>query len=173
MVHGPRSHLDSRVRFDAFAKSIVVLNDLAVHVVISSYNEMLYSTPSIPACPGGTYGANCQHECKCSNHGECDPVSGACTCLPGWHGERCQHACGAGAFGRGCGQQCRCKHGAECRRADGFCYCTAGYMGTYCGESEYTLLLLFGDLGLTLIMYWRGLIRLLLIELSNRMAMVV
>lgn len=35
-------------------------------------------------CPTGTHGAMCKSECRCQNGGSCDPVTGECTCTPGW-----------------------------------------------------------------------------------------
>ena len=92
---------------------------------------------SSPACPAGTYGSGCQHACTCLHHGECDPVTGTCSCRPGYHGDRCQFVCPAGQYGRHCEEQCLCQNGAPCRKSDGFCSCPPGFMGTYCGESKY------------------------------------
>lgn len=37
-------------------------------------------------CPNGTYGSECASTCKCKNGATCDPVTGACTCAPGYKG---------------------------------------------------------------------------------------
>ena len=34
-------------------------------------------------CPPETWGPNCQRECDCSGHGQCDPNSGHCICATG------------------------------------------------------------------------------------------
>lgn len=41
-------------------------------------------------CQPGTYGLNCNQVCQCSeaNH-LCHPVTGACYCAPGYHGDKC------------------------------------------------------------------------------------
>ena len=38
------------------------------------------------ACPPGKWGEDCGNECPCLNGANCDPLSGDCTCTPGWHG---------------------------------------------------------------------------------------
>ena len=37
-------------------------------------------------CPYRTYGQGCKERCNCQNGGNCDHISGACTCTPGWRG---------------------------------------------------------------------------------------
>jgi hypothetical protein len=37
-------------------------------------------------CAYGTYGQNCLERCKCQNGGNCDHISGACSCPAGWKG---------------------------------------------------------------------------------------
>ena len=44
-------------------------------------------TISISACPPGKWGEDCGNECPCLNGAQCDPLSGDCTCTPGWHGK--------------------------------------------------------------------------------------
>ena len=45
------------------------------------------------ACPAGTWGPSCENKCPCMNGASCDPMSGACTCPPGWRGDKCQTTC--------------------------------------------------------------------------------
>ncbi len=47
----------------------------------------------ISACPAGTWGPSCENKCPCMNGASCDPMSGACTCPPGWIGDKCQTTC--------------------------------------------------------------------------------
>ena len=44
----------------------------------------------ISACPAGTYGENCALMCGTCVHGECDTVSGSCSCQSGWQGNNCE-----------------------------------------------------------------------------------
>lgn len=49
--------------------------------MISNHRFYLFS-----ACPPGKWGDDCGNECPCLNGAQCDPLSGDCTCTPGWHG---------------------------------------------------------------------------------------
>lgn len=48
------------------------------------------------ACPSGRFGQGCQMKCVCENNARCDPVSGRCTCAPGWTGHNCRKGNSAG-----------------------------------------------------------------------------
>lgn len=39
-------------------------------------------------CAQGFHGPNCSQECLCHNGGLCNPLTGQCTCAPGYTGER-------------------------------------------------------------------------------------
>ncbi|XP_070547283.1 multiple epidermal growth factor-like domains protein 10 [Ptychodera flava] len=41
-------------------------------------------------CPDNSYGGNCLYQCSCANDGECDHVSGNCTCKDSYSGTNCQ-----------------------------------------------------------------------------------
>ncbi|KAG7226079.1 hypothetical protein INR49_018689 [Caranx melampygus] len=41
-------------------------------------------------CANGTYGPGCVQQCQCQNGADCDHVSGACTCSPGYAGTFCE-----------------------------------------------------------------------------------
>ena len=66
------------------------------------------------------------------------PVTGACVCIPGYHGKHCEFACSNDTYGVGCAEQCQCENSDRCRKNDGFCYCKPGFMGTFCSEGEKT-----------------------------------
>ena len=63
-----------------------------------------------PVCPVGTYGLNCASQCVCENGGECDPVTGVCLCMPGFHGYKCQDECEDGKYGVQCQEECQCRN---------------------------------------------------------------
>ena len=44
----------------------------------------------VSACPVGWFGQGCQLKCVCENNAHCHPVTGRCTCAPGWTGHSCR-----------------------------------------------------------------------------------
>lgn len=45
----------------------------------------------ILACPAAMFGNNCSQLCQCSgDHEQCHPVTGNCSCLPGYYGTSCE-----------------------------------------------------------------------------------
>lgn len=58
----------------------------------------------------------------------CHPVTGACTCQPGWSGHFCNESCPAGYYGNGCQLPCTCQNGADCHSITGGCTCAPGFM---------------------------------------------
>lgn len=58
----------------------------------------------------------------------CHPVTGACTCQPGWSGRQCNESCPAGYYGDGCRLPCPCQNGADCHSVTGSCTCAPGFM---------------------------------------------
>ena len=58
----------------------------------------------------------------------CHPVTGACTCQPGWSGHHCNESCPAGYYGDGCQLPCTCQNGANCHSVTGSCTCAPGFM---------------------------------------------
>lgn len=88
-------------------------------------------------CPSGYYGPGCVQKCHCENGGECNHITGACQCMPGWIGPNCNTACMNNYYGFNCTQMCRCQNNATCRKNDGLCICRAGWMGSRCEEGIY------------------------------------
>jgi len=41
-------------------------------------------------CGVGYFGFQCGQLCGCENNAMCNPVTGACTCEPGWSGPLCK-----------------------------------------------------------------------------------
>ena len=62
-------------------------------------------------CEPGRWGPGCQRTCPCQHGATCDPVSGACTCAPGYHGPLCATRCDEGRYGLHCAETCRCQNG--------------------------------------------------------------
>uniref|UniRef100_A0A3Q2SQ93 EGF-like and EMI domain containing 1 n=1 Tax=Fundulus heteroclitus TaxID=8078 RepID=A0A3Q2SQ93_FUNHE len=87
------------------------------------------------ACLVGTFGQNCSQLCRCSGPQEqCDPVTGKCSCSPGYYGPRCELRCRAGSFGPDCKSRCTCVNGGRCDFRTGTCYCPPGYIGADCSS---------------------------------------
>nr|XP_009935964.1 PREDICTED: multiple epidermal growth factor-like domains protein 6 [Opisthocomus hoazin] len=80
----------------------------------------------------GWFGPACQLSCSCGNDGHCHPVTGTCSCAPGWTGQHCQRECPEGWFGLSCRHQCQCENGAACDHVSGACTCSPGWRGTFC-----------------------------------------
>lgn len=115
------------------------------------------------ACPADTFGVNCSHRCRCSADRElCHPVTGKCSCGPGYYGPRCElresavhvtvssdankrllylftglsAGCRAGTFGPNCRSRCSCLNGGRCDFRTGTCHCPPGFIGADCGSGE-------------------------------------
>ncbi|XP_064434107.1 scavenger receptor class F member 2 isoform X4 [Mirounga angustirostris] len=71
-------------------------------------------------CHARRWGARCEHACQCQ-HGVCHPRSGACRCEPGWWGAQCASAC-------------YCSATSRCDPQTGACLCQAGWWGRSCNN---------------------------------------
>ncbi|XP_042818545.1 scavenger receptor class F member 2 isoform X1 [Panthera tigris] len=71
-------------------------------------------------CHARRWGARCEHACQCQ-HGVCHPRSGACRCEPGWWGAQCASAC-------------YCSATSRCDPQTGACLCHAGWWGRSCNN---------------------------------------
>ena len=87
-----------------------------------------------PACPDGRWGVGCNQVCACLHNASCDPVSGACTCSPGWRGDHCEKPCPQGQYGLDCKESCKCENGVSCDTESGSCTCQSGWMGALCDQ---------------------------------------
>uniref|UniRef100_A0A8C6QUS7 Scavenger receptor class F, member 2 n=1 Tax=Nannospalax galili TaxID=1026970 RepID=A0A8C6QUS7_NANGA len=74
-------------------------------------------------CPRQFWGPDCKERCSCHPHGQCEDVTGQCTCHARRWGERCEHAC-------------QCQHGT-CHPRSGACRCEPGWWGTQCASACY------------------------------------
>ncbi|KAF3830630.1 hypothetical protein GH733_004449 [Mirounga leonina] len=63
----------------------------------------------------------------------CHPVTGVCTCQPGWSGHDCNESCPTGSYGNGCRLPCTCQNGADCHSITGSCTCAPGFMVRWAG----------------------------------------
>ena len=86
------------------------------------------------ACPEGRWGSGCNQMCACLHNASCDPVSGACTCQPGWQGSHCEKPCPEGQYGLDCKESCKCENGVSCDTESGSCTCQPGWMGALCDQ---------------------------------------
>lgn len=59
--------------------------------------------------------------------GSCHPMSGECSCKPGWSGLYCNETCSPGFYGESCQQICSCQNGADCDSVTGKCTCAPGF----------------------------------------------
>ncbi|KAK1329203.1 hypothetical protein QTO34_011383 [Cnephaeus nilssonii] len=87
-------------------------------------------------CPEGFYGLSCQLPCTCDpEHSlSCHPMSGECSCQPGWAGLHCNESCPRDTHGPGCREHCLCLHGGLCQPDSGLCRCAPGYTGPHCAS---------------------------------------
>lgn len=53
-------------------------------------SSVLLSGCSLPGCPPGFHGTDCQQHCDCAHGAACDPATGHCHCPVGLRGHRCQ-----------------------------------------------------------------------------------
>ena len=81
------------------------------------------------SCPPGKWGEDCGNDCPCLNGAQCNPLTGECTCTPGWHGQQCNIKCPYRTYGQGCKERCNCQNGGNCDHISGACTCTPGWRG--------------------------------------------
>uniref|UniRef100_I3MJ27 Scavenger receptor class F member 2 n=1 Tax=Ictidomys tridecemlineatus TaxID=43179 RepID=I3MJ27_ICTTR len=74
-------------------------------------------------CPRQFWGPDCKERCSCHPHGQCEDVTGQCTCHARRWGARCEHAC-------------QCQHGT-CHPRSGACRCEPGWWGSQCASACY------------------------------------
>ncbi|XP_064870671.1 multiple epidermal growth factor-like domains protein 11, partial [Oncorhynchus nerka] len=88
-----------------------------------------------PGCSSGFFGTDCSEVCRCQNGGDCDHITGQCSCRTGFIGHSCELKCRPGTFGYGCQQLCVCMNNATCDYVTGTCYCSIGYKGIRCDQA--------------------------------------
>ncbi|XP_072839574.2 scavenger receptor class F member 2 isoform X1 [Pogona vitticeps] len=74
-------------------------------------------------CPRQFWGPDCKELCRCHPNGQCEDVTGQCTCNPNRWGPKCENAC-------------LCKHG-KCDQKTGKCTCEPNWWGPQCASTCY------------------------------------
>ncbi|NXV70814.1 MEGF6 protein, partial [Atlantisia rogersi] len=63
----------------------------------------------------------------------CHPITGECTCPPGWTGHGCKHPCSISRWGQRCENTCVCNNSdGSCDPVTGSCFCEPGFTGKHC-----------------------------------------
>lgn len=99
-------------------------------------------------CPAQFWGPDCKGKCHCYPNGQCDDLTGECTCNHNRWGPNCEHAClcqkgkcdqdtgkctcHPGAWGLQCNNNCYCSINSVCDSMTGRCICNPGWMGRNC-----------------------------------------
>ncbi|XP_078245809.1 uncharacterized protein LOC110085536 isoform X2 [Pogona vitticeps] len=77
---------------------------------------------------------NCLLQCSCNSDAPCSPITGECSCPPGWIGRDCKQPCPEKHYGEDCSQSCNCKNGAVCHHVTGVCACAVRWRGLFYEE---------------------------------------
>lgn len=85
------------------------------------------AAPRSPGARGGAGGARTRSDGAARSRRSCHPMSGECSCLPGWAGLHCNESCPQDTHGPGCQEHCLCLHGGVCQPDSGRCSCAPGY----------------------------------------------
>lgn len=101
-------------------------------------------------CPSQFWGPDCKGKCTCFPNGQCDDVTGKCTCNHNRWGPNCEHAClcqngkcdqetgrcscHPGFFGTACASTCYCSINSVCDQTNGRCLCNPGWSGRNCAN---------------------------------------
>src|SRR6218665_878137 len=87
-------------------------------------------------CNENHFGIECRQTCLCSNNGTCDPMTGSCSCPPGWTGATCGQPCPTGYYGNNCSSSCSCRNRGDCDHGTGACRCPPGHIREYCEQAN-------------------------------------
>ncbi|KAM6931440.1 scavenger receptor class F member 2 [Xenentodon cancila] len=99
-------------------------------------------------CPAQFWGPDCKGKCHCYPNGQCNDVTGECTCNHNRWGPNCENAClcqkgkcdqqtgkctcHPGIWGPQCNNNCYCSINSMCDPMTGRCLCNSGWMGRNC-----------------------------------------
>uniref|UniRef100_H3DDT1 Scavenger receptor class F member 2 n=1 Tax=Tetraodon nigroviridis TaxID=99883 RepID=H3DDT1_TETNG len=100
-------------------------------------------------CPAQFWGPDCKGKCNCYPNGQCDDLTGKCTCNHNRWGPNCENAClcqkgkcdqetgkctcHPGIWGPQCNNNCYCSVNSICDAMTGRCLCSPGWTGRNCG----------------------------------------
>ncbi|KAJ7424795.1 hypothetical protein WISP_26615 [Willisornis vidua] len=87
------------------------------------------SRDSCVQCDEQSWGPGCRQSCNCHHGAPCDPLTGVCSCPPGFVDPLCHQPCPPGTYGQGCHLPCPCHHQAPCNASTGACLCPPGLTG--------------------------------------------
>lgn len=99
-------------------------------------------------CPTQFWGPDCKGKCTCFPNGQCDDVTGKCSCNHNRWGPNCENAClcqkgkcdqdtgkcscHPGFWGPSCASSCYCSVNSVCDQSNGRCLCNPGWSGRNC-----------------------------------------
>uniref|UniRef100_A0A669EWH2 EGF-like domain-containing protein n=1 Tax=Oreochromis niloticus TaxID=8128 RepID=A0A669EWH2_ORENI len=99
-------------------------------------------------CPAEYWGPDCKGECHCYPNGQCDDLTGECTCNHNRWGPKCENVCLCqkgkcdqetgkctcypGFWGPQCNNNCYCSINSVCDVMTGRCLCNPGWTGRNC-----------------------------------------
>uniref|UniRef100_G1NB65 EGF-like domain-containing protein n=1 Tax=Meleagris gallopavo TaxID=9103 RepID=G1NB65_MELGA len=101
-------------------------------------------------CPRQFWGPDCKEMCSCHPNGQCEDVTGQCTCNPNRWGPKCENiclckhgkcdqktgkcTCEPNWWGPQCSSSCYCSHNSQCDQQTGNCLCQPGWWGRGCNN---------------------------------------
>ncbi|KAM8797521.1 LOW QUALITY PROTEIN: scavenger receptor class F member 2 [Eudromia elegans] len=101
-------------------------------------------------CPRQFWGPDCKEMCSCHPNGQCEDVTGQCTCNPNRWGPKCENGClckhgkcdqktgkctcEPNWWGPQCSSSCYCSHNSQCDQQTGNCLCQPGWWGRGCNN---------------------------------------
>jgi hypothetical protein len=92
--------------------NVTAITNTLLYVLGLPSDEAYLLTSDVDLCPPVR---------DCSNNGECDDVTGACSCVGNWWGINCE-------------TPCECNNGGECVKA--LCHCEYPWYGLRCGDAR-------------------------------------
>lgn len=81
------SHKSTQILFLSHHSNVHIMRSYQTHVTDMWLDSGFWY---FAECPPGFYGASCGRRCQCRNGANCDPVTGQCSCQPGYTGYFCQ-----------------------------------------------------------------------------------